>query len=309
MSLQDVAELASARRPKILGDSLDLPSTADSSFTPTPESRTPPNGNGLVDGTSDADGDGISDPPFLNTHPTAIRQPSFSQSKSVVLSKHRDVHVILPASAAEATSSGSLTSLRRCVVDMSVPTSSTSGGHAFAGLTLRNIRDSLVICGHVNGPAHVTDVQNSVIVTTCRQFRMHDCKDVDVYLLCTSRPIIEDCRNVRFAPLPQSMVRYSFWYPNKVSHHDPTLICCPLQLLSNDDLTQNKFDQVDDFKWLKAEHSPNWSVLPQDQLIKEDVWTGVVPGGPNISLADILQRTVIGRSSAGVDNKQAAAAA
>ena len=53
---------------------------------------------------------------------------------------------------------------------------------------------------------------------------------------------------------------------------------------------QNQWDQVDDFKWLKAEHSPNWSVLPEEEKLGEDVWAKVVPGGPGIGLEDILKK-------------------
>ncbi len=53
--------------------------------------------------------------------------------------------------------------------------------------------------------------------------------------------------------------------------------------------TQNLWDQVDDFKWLKAEHSPNWSILPTEERLNEDVWANVVPGGPGTSLDDILK--------------------
>ena len=53
----------------------------------------------------------------------------------------------------------------------------------------------------------------------------------------------------------------------------------------------NQWDQVDDFKWLKAEHSPNWSILPEEQRLKEDVWVTVVPGGPGVGLDDILKKT------------------
>ncbi len=53
---------------------------------------------------------------------------------------------------------------------------------------------------------------------------------------------------------------------------------------------QNQWDQVDDFKWLKAEHSPNWSILPDVEILKEEVWTTVVPGGPGIGLEDILRK-------------------
>ena len=53
---------------------------------------------------------------------------------------------------------------------------------------------------------------------------------------------------------------------------------------------QSQWDQVDDFKWLKAEHSPNWSILPDDDRLDEQVWTDVVPGGPGVGLEDILKR-------------------
>lgn len=138
----------------------------------------------------------------------AVRKPSFSQAKTVQISDHRSLHIILPQSAAHATSSGSLTKLNRCIVDMSAPTTSTatSKGAAFAGLMLQNINSSLVIAGQVDGAAHVTNVKGSVVVVSSRQVRMHECHDVDIYLLCSGRPIIEDCSNVRFAPLPACYV-------------------------------------------------------------------------------------------------------
>jgi hypothetical protein len=49
-------------------------------------------------------------------------------------------------------------------------------------------------------------VEDSIIVVASRQVRMHDCKNVEIYLHCASRPIIEDCSNVRFAPIPECYV-------------------------------------------------------------------------------------------------------
>lgn len=54
----------------------------------------------------------------------------------------------------------------------------------------------------------------------------------------------------------------------------------------------NQYDQVDDFKWLKSEHSPNWRVLPTNERIARDVWEKIVPGGPQITLEQILDKTV-----------------
>lgn len=220
ISLQDAAELASSQRLQIPG-SRSTTSSGDSSPAPTPESRSPPNGGtrgysavAMIDPASETE---LNDKPcLLNASSLAICETSLSQSKSIVISNREDVHIILPPSTKDATSSGSLQNLHRCVIDMSPPTASTSGGQAFAGLTLRDIRQSLIICGHVQGPTHVTNVQNSVIVTACRQFRMHDCRDVDIYLLCTSRPIIEGCSQIRFAPLPEYIVRVSSSIPRRL---------------------------------------------------------------------------------------------
>jgi hypothetical protein len=41
----------------------------------------------------------------------------------------------------------------------------------------------------LNGPAHITGVERSVIVVSCRQFRMHNCSNVDVYLLAVGMDI------------------------------------------------------------------------------------------------------------------------
>lgn len=137
-------------------------------------------------------------------HPRGVRKPSFSAAKNIAISGHTGLHIILPLTASRATSSGSLTDLDRCIVDMAVPTST---GAPFAGLVLKNIRHSLIIAGHVAGPAHITGVEDSVIVVAARQVRMHDCKNVRVYLHCASHPVIEDCSQVAFAPLPAFYVR------------------------------------------------------------------------------------------------------
>lgn len=134
-----------------------------------------------------------------------IRKPSFSQASNVNISGHTSLHIILPSSASHATASGSLTKLNRCIVDMSVP---TANGAPFAGLMVKNIKRSLIIAGQVAGAAHITGVEDSIIVVDSRQVRMHDCKNVDIYLHCASRPIIEDCSNVRFSPIPEYHVSY-----------------------------------------------------------------------------------------------------
>jgi len=140
----------------------------------------------------------------------ALGQPESSQdsfrpekSAGVTVSNHIGSHIILPGSSAHLASSATVSNIRRSVVDLSSP---ASNGGPFATLTLKNVKGSLIICGHISGPVHITGVENSVLVTACRQYRMHSSKNVDVYLHCSSRPIIEDCQGIRFAPLPNTYV-------------------------------------------------------------------------------------------------------
>ncbi|KAK3486649.1 tubulin binding cofactor C-domain-containing protein [Neurospora hispaniola] len=198
-----------------------------------------------------------------------VRKPSFSTARDITLSDHDKLHIILPLSASRATSAGALTNMKGCIVDMSVPTRVCAGGAPFASLALKNISGSLIVAGHVDGPVHITGLRDSKVLVVARQVRIHECENVDFYLYCASRPIIEDCKALRFAPAPK------FHSADK-------------------DENTNMWDQVDDFKWLKAEHSPNWSVLPEEQRIAEDIWKDKVPGYPGAGLDDILSTVGIG---------------
>ena len=123
----------------------------------------------------------------------------------VMVSDHDGSHFVLPTSTAHSGSSATVSNVKKSFIDLSA---STTGGSPFATLILKNIQNSLVMCGRISGPTHITGLENSVLVTNCRQFRMHGSKNVDVYLYCSSRPIIEDCQSIRFAPLPQQFVRH-----------------------------------------------------------------------------------------------------
>ncbi|KAI0379414.1 TBCC-domain-containing protein [Hypomontagnella monticulosa] len=197
---------------------------------------------------------------------SGVRKPSFSNAKSISIYDHSGLHIMLPSTASRATSSGSLRDLERCVVDMTIPTST---GAPFAGLALKNIKNSLIVAGHVAGPVHITGLQNTVVVVAARQVRIHECKNVSLYLHCASHPIIEDCSGMRFAPLPE-------FYASKLGVNG-----------------ENQWDQVDDFKWLKTEPSPNWGILPEDERISADVWQNTVCGSPSLSTDDILRRADI----------------
>lgn len=53
---------------------------------------------------------------------------------------------------------------------------------------------------------------------------------------------------------------------------------------------KNQWQQVDDFKWLKVEPSPNWSVLAPESRVSDEVWEKSVCGNPSLSTDDILRK-------------------
>jgi len=255
ISINDAAELAARKR--LLQPNSNF-SSGVSSFATTPLTmpQTPVNGSAVENSQP---GDAKAD--TTNSITESVRKLSFSKADKIHISNHNKIHIMLPSSATHATSgtSGTVTNVRDSVIDMSI--SATS---AFATLTLKNITGSLIVCGHVDGAVHITNVKDSILVVATRQFRMHESKNVKVYMLCKSRPIIEDCEGIEFAEMPDCYVT------------------------ERDKDIKNLYDQVDDFKWLKAEHSPNWSVLDADNRIKDEVWKEVVPGSPKSGVEEIL---------------------
>ncbi len=113
-------------------------------------------------------------------------------------------HYVLQPSTIEDVSIASLEAIKGSVVDVSIPSTITT---SFATLKANNVQGSLLMCGTITGSAHVTGLQNSTLVISARQLRVHKSKNVVIYLHCSSRPIIEDCSEIRFAPLPATFVR------------------------------------------------------------------------------------------------------
>lgn len=210
--MNDAAELAAQKRLHLSGYRSPGTSSLASSVSTTPNHlRTPPNDDAPAAPTQPllqappptSGGRQLGTSRSLDPQSAAVRRPFYSVSTSVSISHQTSAHIILPSSATHASAPCSLTQLARCVVDLSVP---SNNGAPFAGLTVKGIRQCLLVCGNVDGAAHITDVQDSAMVVISRQFRMHDCKNVDVYLSCSSRPIIENCHGIHLARIPDTYV-------------------------------------------------------------------------------------------------------
>ncbi|CAM9814138.1 unnamed protein product [Ectocarpus fasciculatus] len=122
--------------------------------------------------------------------------------------------------------------------------------HVLGALRLRRLTSCRVVCGPVQGPIYVEGCTNCVVVTAGRQLRIHESRDVDFYVLVASGPIIEDCSGLRFAPA-------GLRYP-EYQHH--------LQAAGLDqEAVANAWGDVKDFKWHRAQQSPNWTIIPESE--------------------------------------------
>jgi hypothetical protein len=101
-----------------------------------------------------------------------------------------------------------------------------------------------------------------VIMSAVRQARIHTSTGCDFYLHTGSRPIIEHCTGLRFAPYT---VRFD-------GDHMALLTAGLLQVGqpmpgSTPGSAGDMWRQVDDFGWHRVHASPNWSLLPQAEWI------------------------------------------
>ncbi|KAL2935675.1 Tubulin-folding cofactor C [Bienertia sinuspersici] len=115
---------------------------------------------------------------------------------------------------------------------------------------IHKLKNCKVYAGPALGSVLIDDVEGCVFVLASHQIRIHNARQCDFYLRVRSHPIIEDSSKVRFAP-------YCLQYDG-----------------IEDDLRESRLDEengswanVDDFKWLRAVQSPNWSVLPENERI------------------------------------------
>ncbi|KAI1959340.1 hypothetical protein LOZ58_004611 [Ophidiomyces ophidiicola] len=258
VSLADVAELDAAGRRHIPGYQSGG-SSAESSVTPNPAQSSLGSDNCKFE-SSNIDAGGKASTPS-DPH-RRIEDGHFMPKegiKPIVVHSKSNALYVLPAITAQPTIPASITSIRSSLVDMTT-------GQPFAVISLRDVTSSLILCGEINGAAHVTGVRNSVILVSCHQFRMHDCADVDVYLGCSSTPIIEGCNDIRFTHMP-----------------------APCLSTGNHLTSRDAWAHVDDFSWLKYERSPNWRMLDEAELLPDSVWSRIYHYETNWPLEKILK--------------------
>jgi hypothetical protein len=98
---------------------------------------------------------------------------------------------------------------------------------------------------------------------------MHDSHGTDVYLSCSSRPIIENSTGIVFAEYPRTVAEKA-----GIDKQQEEWVVKGL---------------VEDFNWLRKEHSPNWSI---SEKLREDTWQKVLENTKIPSVDTILDLVI-----------------
>ncbi|CAK8578792.1 unnamed protein product [Lathyrus sativus] len=117
-------------------------------------------------------------------------------------------------------------------------------------LFIHRLKDCRVYVGPVTGSILIEEAECCVFAIASHQIRIHGARKSDFYLRVRSRPIVEDCNGVRFAP-----------YCLSYGGIEEDLSGAGL------DVETGNWANVDDFRWLRAVQSPNWSILPENERV------------------------------------------
>lgn len=141
-------------------------------------------------------------------------------------------------------------------------------------LRVDSLTNCVVISGPISGSVLLHTSKDCTLFLPARQFRLHTSSNCAFYLHALSRPIIEHCTGFRFAPYPLDF--HSF----KANMEKSKL---------NDPTQPDLWRQVDDFRWLRVQSSPNWSVMQPGTRIGEAASeTGIAVSLESIVLPDSI---------------------
>ena len=123
--------------------------------------------------------------------------------------------------------------------------------HDFKACYINNCQNCNIYLGCICGGTHITNCINSKIYLITHQLRIHQTTKSDFFVLINSNPIIEHSQENIFHPLK---IKYGEFDTNKK--------------ISGVDESNNKWNQVQDFQWLKKDKSPNFSTDDTNELIQ-----------------------------------------
>ena len=120
----------------------------------------------------------------------------------------------------------------------------------FKACYIKNIKNTQIYIGSVSGGSHITSSQNCKIYIITHQLRIHETNKSEFYVMINSNPIIEHSKDNIFYPLKIKYPKY-----------EENIQKCGI------DVNNNKWNEIQDFQWLKKEKSPNFEVNDNNEEI------------------------------------------
>lgn len=135
-----------------------------------------------------------------------------------------------------------------------------------AALRVDGLEDCVVVSTPVAGSVLLHDCQRCTLIVAARQFRLHRSVDCLLSVHAMSRPIIEGCRNFRFAPYAlERLSGGGVWQSARAQLVDAGLLESEAATSAKDVECVSSWRHVDDFEWIKAQASPHWRVASHDE--------------------------------------------
>lgn len=114
---------------------------------------------------------------------------------------------------------------------------------------MTQLKNCEILSGPVSTSVFIDEATDCQFALACQQLRTHRTTKSDFSLHVTSKAIVEDCREVRFAPLKLD-------YAGMEQHFESSGLS----------RATNTWNSVDDFNWLASDKpSPNWSLVPESE--------------------------------------------
>ena len=121
----------------------------------------------------------------------------------------------------------------------------------FKACYINNCSKCNIYLGSISGGTHITKCTESKFYLMTHQLRIHQTTKTHFYVLINSNPIIEYSKDNVFHPLK---IKYEE-YENNLK-------------LSGINENYNKWDQVQDFQWLKKDKSPNFETDDKNEIVE-----------------------------------------
>ncbi|KAE8625678.1 hypothetical protein XENTR_v10006360 [Xenopus tropicalis] len=119
-----------------------------------------------------------------------------------------------------------------------------------ATITIDDCTNCRIFLGPVKGSVFFRDCKDCKCVVACQQFRTRDCRRMDVFLCCSTQPIIESSTGMKFGC-------FQYYYPELALQFKEAGLS----------IFNNTWSNIHDFTPVAGE--TNWSLLPPDSVIQD----------------------------------------